>query len=32
MVWEQLFDPYYIRNLSLNKFPSQLRIPCKQGN
>ena len=31
-VWEQLFYPYYSRNLSLNKFPSQLRILCKQGN
>jgi len=31
-VWKQLFYPYYSRNLSLNKFPSQLRILCKQGN
>jgi hypothetical protein len=31
-VWKQLFYPYYSRNLSLNKFSSQLRILCKQGN
>ena len=31
-VWKQLFYPYYSRNLSLNKVPSQLRILCKQGN
>jgi hypothetical protein len=31
-VWKQLFYPYYSRNLLLNKFPSQLRILCKQGN
>jgi len=31
-VWKQLFYPYYKWNLSLNKFPSQLRILCKQGN
>jgi hypothetical protein len=32
VVWKQLFYPYYSRNLSLNKFPSQLRILCKQEN
>jgi hypothetical protein len=31
-IWKQLFYPYFSRNLSLNKFPSQLRILCKQGN
>jgi hypothetical protein len=31
-VWKQLFYPYYSRNLLLNKFPSQLRILCKQEN
>jgi len=31
-VWKQLFYPYYNSNLSLNKFSSQLRILCKQGN
>jgi hypothetical protein len=31
-VWKQLFNPYYSRNLSLNKFRRQLRILCKQGN
>jgi hypothetical protein len=31
-VWKKLFYPYYSRNLSLNKFSSQLRIFCKQGN
>jgi len=31
-VWKKLFYPYYSRNLSLNKFLSQLRILCKQGN
>jgi hypothetical protein len=31
-VWKQLFYPYYSRNLSLNKFSSQLRILCKQEN
>jgi hypothetical protein len=31
-VWKQLFYAYYSRNLSLNKFTSQLRILCKQIN
>jgi hypothetical protein len=31
-VWKKLFYLYYNRNLSLNKFPSQLRIFCKQEN
>jgi len=31
-VWKQLFYPYYNRNLSLNKFLSQLKILCKQEN
>jgi len=31
-VWKQLFYLYCSRNLSLDKFPSQLRILYKQGN
>jgi hypothetical protein len=31
-VWKQLLYSYYSRNLSLNKFPSQLIILCTQGN
>ena len=28
-VWKQLSCPYYSSNLSLNKFPRQLRILCE---
>ena len=31
-IWKQLFYLYYSKNLSLNKFSSQLRILCKQEN